>query len=555
MRLLRIECELLCLIAIVAGVYFTRVSCPSLRGEESRHARIAIEMMETGDWVVPRQQSEPYFDRPPLQNWAIALAAHVTGDVGSVAIRLPSVLAVLCTSLLVYAYAHTFLGRLGALAAGVAFATMGQVLELGRLGETEALFTLLVSASLLLWHLGYIRGWPAGAVWITGYGLAALGALTKGPQAPLYFAGSVWLYLLLNKDWRYLLSWWHAAGAAAFVAGLGWWQLAYIREVGWSGACEIWFSEVGMRFADARAARVASHLAGFPLEVLVCMLPWSALLLCYVAPSLRAGLGKERRFVWFLGLCLLVAFPTCWLPLLARPRYLMPLYPAVAVLIGVIVDRAGASMPDAVAAWMWQHFVRVLACGMLICGAGVLAVSFVPTPGTLALAQPPGFALAYALGGVGTAAIMWRSVSRGGGRAHAAQIIAVAFFLGLTYTGVVVNAMVNTSIDTEGAVAQLKRQLPAGYRLVSLGPIHHLFAYYYRAPIPLLAWPDVATVRELAKPGTFFCFERSRDSRVVPDFAWEEVAVISVARSRKRASEMQVVVGRLLGGQPGTSSG
>jgi len=62
-------------------------------------------------------------------------------------------------------------------------------------------------------------------------------------------------------------------------------------------------------------------------------------------------------------------------------------------------------------------------------------------------------------------------------------------------------------------------------------------------------------MRELAKPGTFFCFERSHDSKVVPDFAWEEVAVISVARSRERASEMQVVVGRLLGGQPGASSG
>ena len=66
---------------------------------------------------------------------------------------------------------------------------------------------------------------------------------------------------------------------------------------------------------------------------------------------------------------------------------------------------------------------------------------------------------------------------------------------------------------------------------------------------------DIWRMRELAKPGTFFCFERSRDSKVVPDFAWEEVVVISVARSRKRASEMQVVVGRWLGGKPGTSSG
>ena len=44
----------------------------------------------------------------------------------------------------------------GALAAGLAYATMGQVLVLGRLAETEATFTLLLSGALLGLALGIL---------------------------------------------------------------------------------------------------------------------------------------------------------------------------------------------------------------------------------------------------------------------------------------------------------------------------------------------------------------------------------------------------------------
>ena len=61
--------------------------------------------------------------------------------------------------------------RFAAFVAALAYASMGQVLQIGRMGESEALFTLLVSASLLLWHLGYMRGWPPLATWSIGFAL------------------------------------------------------------------------------------------------------------------------------------------------------------------------------------------------------------------------------------------------------------------------------------------------------------------------------------------------------------------------------------------------
>src|SRR5438132_13793883 len=164
-----LELELALLIVFVAGAYFTRMTDLSIRGEESRRGLIAREMLQTGDWIVPRCQGVPLFSRPPLQNWLIALVALARGEVDAVALRLPSDCAMLLMVIVIYGYARTFMSRLGALTAGAAYASMGQVLELGRMGETDALFTAFVSGSLLIWHWCYVRGAPARLTWCLGY--------------------------------------------------------------------------------------------------------------------------------------------------------------------------------------------------------------------------------------------------------------------------------------------------------------------------------------------------------------------------------------------------
>ena len=203
-------------------LYGARLTALPIRGEETRRAQVACEMVRTGDWIVPRQQGTPLLSRPPLGSYPIAIAAILLGDCSLLAVRLPTLLATWLTVLLIYSYGRLFLSRLGALAAGLAYGTMGQVLVLGRLAETEATFTFLLSGALLAWHWGYCRGgsgrwgrlWP----WLAGYGLAALATLAKGPQAPVYFAAPVFLFLAWRRDWRTLLSRSHLAGLALFAA-------------------------------------------------------------------------------------------------------------------------------------------------------------------------------------------------------------------------------------------------------------------------------------------------------------------------------------------------
>jgi 4-amino-4-deoxy-L-arabinose transferase-like glycosyltransferase len=215
------------LIVVVSALYGARLGRQPIVGEESRWATGAREMLATGDWIVPRQQGRVFPERPPMTMWAMAFAGWLRGDVDSIAVRLPSAVAVVLTSLLIYGYARIALSQFAAFAAALVYATMGQVMQIGRLGESEALFALLVSASLLVWHLGYLRGWSPLITWSCGFGTAALAALVKGPQAPVYFVAITAVYLAVRRDWRYLFRWQYAAGAAVFVAIISAWQIPF----------------------------------------------------------------------------------------------------------------------------------------------------------------------------------------------------------------------------------------------------------------------------------------------------------------------------------------
>jgi 4-amino-4-deoxy-L-arabinose transferase-like glycosyltransferase len=279
---------LLLLAAFVSAVYFSRLDALPFRGEETRWARVAWEMRETGDWIVPRQQGQVFADRPPLNSWLMLLVSGLTGSLDRLSVRLPAALATLLTALLLYAYCRQFLTCWGAFTAGLVYSTFPQTLQLGRFAESDAVFTLLVTAALLVWHTGYARDWPRAWTWIAGYALAALSGLAKGPQGPVYFVATVTVFLGLRRDWRCLFSFAHLAGLLAFAAVLGAWQIPFGLAAGSEASAAVWSEEgtLGARLGGIFGRIWWRHLAVYPVEVFGYLLPWSVFLFAVFRPSL-----------------------------------------------------------------------------------------------------------------------------------------------------------------------------------------------------------------------------------------------------------------------------
>ncbi|MCO6457636.1 MAG: glycosyltransferase family 39 protein [Pirellulaceae bacterium] len=534
-----LEWELALLCLLVAVCYLIPLDWLVVRGEEPRRAQVAREMIASGDWIVPRYQGTLFLSRPPLQNWLLAGLGLLRGDVDPVAIRLPSVIAVWLTSLLVYAYGRRFLSRLGSLTAAAGFLTMGQVLELGRSGETEALFTLLVAGSLLVWHAGAARGRISTATWLAAYALVALGVLTKGPQAPVYFAGSVGTYLLLTGRWREAFSLGHLAGIALSLVLWGAWQGAYLAAEGWEATRRMYWDDVAMRFEDSSWANFAEHLVTYPFELLACTLPWSGLLAAYLFPAVRRSLGTARREALFLIVCLAVTFPTCWLVQGAKGRYYMPLYPCLALLVGLYVERM---VQEVALRKPWRAFSDTLTVILAASGLALAAFPLV-SQRLFELAFPAWAGLLLGCGAWSAAWLVHRGRQGADGRRVEAAVASLASFLAILYGTFVVTLTAADATRTDLEVARLRAQLPADARLVSYGMVDPMFLYYFNRPIEYRSRKPEDVQRDTAE---YFCLS-SAWGNPPPEslrFAWEPVAVVSCERSIKDDPQRVVRIGR-----------
>jgi 4-amino-4-deoxy-L-arabinose transferase-like glycosyltransferase len=496
-------------------------------------------MLDTGDWIVPRCQGIPLFSRPPLQNWLIAAVAALRGDVDLVALRLPSDCAVLFTVILIYGYARTMMTRLGALTAAAAYASMGQVVELGRTGETDALFTLFVSGSLLLWHVFQVRGGSPYKAWCLGYLFAALGTLTKGPQAPAYFAGTAAAYLLFTRQWRFAFSRAHAAGIGVFALIYGAWQVPFVWKMGLTGAGKMYVNDVGHRFLGADWPLFFRHLAEYPFETLICLLPWSGLLIVWCNRRFRRTQGQARPHAQFLAVCLAVAIPTVWLPPDSRPRYLMCLFPCIALLAGIVADRVARTRSRAAWRIVWPIFVRSAALAM----AGIAVAMLVVSLGGFQtwLKQSPAIAVIYATAGAAIAGLVWWSPRRQTAVRRCTAVLAIAAFVTLSYDSVLVNAFQQATVDTAGDIDAVKKMIPEGANLVSIGQTHHMFVYLYHEHVPVIDFPDSP---DDAEDVEYFCFDAHRTAADDLPFSWEPIAEVNCDRHHLSYVHWRVVVAR-----------
>jgi hypothetical protein len=429
---------------------------------------------------------------------------------------------------------------------------MIHVLQLGRLAETDAVLTALVSGSLLIWHGGCVCGWPRIVTWVASYGLAAFACLTKGPQGLIYFATPVCAYLALRRDWRALFSLTHFAGIFTFAAIIGLWQWPFLQATDWQSVMQVWGSQASGHFDFSRPGTFFTHLLAYPWMIVGCMLPWSLLLFGFLRRDLRNSIGEARPQVAFLVTCILVTFPTCWLSPHTGPRHWISLYPCFAPLVGLALQCGFQSQPRTILHRLWSGYLSLLGGIMVLAALAVVVCSW-PTPfGQSLLCQPPLFAFFYAAISLTTAALIW-SVRRGRenwqGRVG---LLGLASFLALTYTGLLTNDLIRTTPDTSGAVTELKHKLPAHEPLVSFGPAHSLFAYFYHDPIELRKWPTADVQSDFSF--TYFCFLQTGSQRPHLPFPWEEVAVIPCDRKLRPDPINQMVVGRRLLTVPATAT-
>ncbi len=418
--------------ALAAGF----VAMPFWDEDEPRFAAIARTMVETGDWVVPMFNGELAVDKPVLMHWCMALGFSAFGFT-EFAARLPSAIAALLTALALVragnrwfspatgvtaalAYLGCLLVAIEAHAATpdailVALTTWGTLLLVEPFLPDRRPTTVAAAASPQhsgLLTVGLTRALLAGAL----FGLAVL---CKGPigfVGPLVVVlGWMWLAKLLEQPeqinpvqrslrsqtavlvrhlfrrglpaaWRTMQQVRLLEVTIAMLAVAAPWYIAVGLRTNWAWPAGFFFVHNVGRFV-APMERHSGGLLFHPLTMLVGFYPWS----CFLPLAVVVAGGRLWRS-WRIGMAvsadspslrcygLMLFWMAVWvggfsLAATKLPNYILPAYPAAAVLVAALAVEA-ARQPS----WPFPRWLALgiggLAFGGIATAATVLIATF-----------------------------------------------------------------------------------------------------------------------------------------------------------------------------------
>ena len=358
---------------VLAAAWFATLQVrPLLDPDEGRYAEIPREMLASGDWITPRFNDLKYFEKPPLQYWATAVAYEAFG-LRPWSSRLWSVgLAFACLPL-VFAWVSSLYGRDSALVALTALAVSPFFVIVGHLNLLDGSFTFWLTAAVLAFTRAQTLQ-PASSAerrWmLSAWGAGALAVLTKGIVVGVLAGAALILYTLSEdtRTWRRLHL---GAGLALFTAiAAPWFVVVSLRNPSFPGF--FFVHEHFTRFLTTVHQRAEPWWYFLPL-LLLGVLPWIAPLARACrrawggdAPATAAGMPqfKPLKFLLIFAAVTLVFFSASGSKL---APYILPMLPVLAAVTGACSGAGGEFARHA--ARIGAGMVVVIAAGLLVYSA------------------------------------------------------------------------------------------------------------------------------------------------------------------------------------------
>jgi 4-amino-4-deoxy-L-arabinose transferase-like glycosyltransferase len=487
--------DLLLLVLVFGVIYGFRLgSYPLGNPDEGRYSEIPREMLATGDWVTPRLNGVNYFEKPPLVYWLVAISQRAFGP-GELAQRAVPALFALAGILLTYAAGRRLYGRDAGLAAAAVLGSCVLFFVLGHILILDMAVSVLMSATLFCFILG-IRE-PAGTSrrWFF-YGLyasAALATLTKGLMGFLVTGAVMFLWLLVCNEWRRLRPLYLPSGIALFLAiAAPWHLLAAQRNETWVHRYLVY--EHFERFLTPAASRPGKwHY--FIWVIIGGLVPWTGLLWPALRDALRGGWAKRREQAegWFLVVWSVFIFLFFTKSKSKLAPYILPIFPALAVLVGAWLARTAAAADVRARLRPWFRGAGAT-CWLLAAALGVILlrpeIVRMDAPQALALRTP--MLLMAAVLAAGGLALPWLLRTRGVPAALLGGVATMAVFFG----GVVSVAPDIQKPGTKSLAAFVTAHAAPGDRVMHYHEFFHDFTFYAARTVDIVGFKGELELEE-----------------------------------------------------------
>ncbi|MEE9200867.1 MAG: glycosyltransferase family 39 protein [Candidatus Brocadiales bacterium] len=302
--------------------------------DEPLYAQVGREVLLDGHWFALTQNGEPYYNKPPLYFWLVAIFSIPQGDVTEFTATLPSMLMALGTVLLVYFLGKRLFNHRAGLLSALMMATMHQFHQYGCQARLDVPFGFLITASLTAFYFGYTDAVRRKRYLLFAWILMGLAAITtKGPVTFIMVGGVVLSFLWWRNDLKFLKEIRPLTGGLLLATVLLVWLVPAYLLVG----REYFDGLIGHFMYHAKTPLGIDKFFFYFSNIMAGTLPWSIVLpgVVYLYPRKT---DEEKRGIAFAGLWVIVMLLIFSIFLQKFSRYMLPAYPAMAVLLGGFWD-------------------------------------------------------------------------------------------------------------------------------------------------------------------------------------------------------------------------
>ncbi|WP_211474047.1 glycosyltransferase family 39 protein [Collimonas humicola] len=330
--------------------------------DEGRYAEMAREMVATGDWITLRLNGIKYFEKPPLQTWMNALTFELFG-LGEWQARLwTGLCGLLGVVLVAFTGSRVFSPRVGffaALVLGSSFlwAGLGHIntLDMGLSGMMA-----IALCALLLAQRGDISNGEQRNWMLLCWAGMALSVLSKGLIGLLIPGAVLVLYTLFSRDWPIWKRLHLVLGLILFFAiTVPWFVLISLKNPEFPQF--FFIHEQFQRFTSKIHNRYGPPYYFVPILILG-IVPWLGVMFQSLWNAAREShtvsgfQPKKMLLIWSIFIFVFFSISDSKLP-----SYILPIFPALALLIACHLDKASSKAVTASAVLLLLPAVAGLA--------------------------------------------------------------------------------------------------------------------------------------------------------------------------------------------------
>ncbi len=353
--------------------------------QEGRTAIITRNMLLSGNWLDMQIPHAIAYEKPIGHYWLCAPFAYcfgLTGEPGLVpsewAVRLPSALSGLLAVIAAALLAHRIYGVRTAAVSMVVLSSMATFANLGRLAHIDMPLACSFVWAMYFLYIGCFEH-NRGNAWLYAfYAMLGWGTLLKGPVVLAWAGLTVLCVAVHRRNWKLIWEMRPFTGVLVYLAvTLPWYAAESVRSNG-----EFFrefivnqnlrrFTGIGSTYRDGERMPIYYY---FP-KLLAGALPWSlagiAAIAVYFRRLVRLQFRPATLFLLFWAVGSFIFFS---LSALKRGDYLLPIYPALAILTARAVVLFCERAPELHRSWRWVWLgcAGVLGAAALLNRSGIL---------------------------------------------------------------------------------------------------------------------------------------------------------------------------------------